>query len=135
MDAINEMPVDFHVIRPQFGPQAQTRIARPQIIQRNRKPHRPIVMQGGLQQLEIIRWRLFRELDDHLTRRNAEVLQQLQGASRLMRRFEQGFRRYVKEQQARQSLLIEASASAFATGNFQLAQASGLAGDGEQGDR
>ncbi len=91
-------------------------------------------MQGGLQQLEIIRRCLFRELDDHLTWRNAEILQQLQGAPRLMGCFEQGLRGHVKEQQARQLLLIEASASAFAAGNFQLAQASGLAGDGEQGD-
>ncbi|MCY1448400.1 hypothetical protein D9M71_650630 [compost metagenome] len=53
----------------------------------------------------------------------------------MMGRFEQGLRGHVKEQQARQLLLIEASASAFAAGNFQLAQASGLAGDGEQGDR
>ncbi|MNC49117.1 hypothetical protein D3C75_982720 [compost metagenome] len=52
-----------------------------------------------------------------------------------MGRFEQGFGGYVEEQQAGQLLFIETSASALAAGNFQLAQTTGLAGDGEQGDR
>jgi hypothetical protein len=69
-------------------------------------------MQGGLQQLEIVGGRLFGEFDHHLARRNAEVVQQLQGTPRLVRGFEQGFRGDVEEQLARQLLLVEASAGA-----------------------
>jgi len=135
MDAVDKVPVDLHVIRPQLGPQTQTRIARAQIIQRNGKPHRTIVMQGRLQQFEIVGRGLFGQFDHHLARRDAEVLQQLQGASGLVGRFEQGFGGYVEEQHAGQLLFIETPTSTFAAGDFQLAQASGLTGDGEQGDR
>jgi hypothetical protein len=54
---------------------------------------------------------------------------------RLVRGFEQGFRGDVEEQLARQLLLVEAPAGAFAAGDFQFAQAPGLAGDGEQCNR
>jgi hypothetical protein len=58
-------------------------------------------MQGGLQELEIIDRGLFGQLDDDLAGRNAEILQELQGTTGLVRRFEQGFGRHVEEQFAR----------------------------------
>ncbi len=135
MNAINEMPVDLHVIRTQFRPQAQARIPCTQVVQRNGKTHRPIVMQSGLQQLKVIDWRLLGELDDHLARRNAQVLQQLQRSSGLVRGFEQGFRRDVEEQLARQLLLIEAATGALSAGDLQFAQSASLSRHGEQCNR
>ena len=92
------------------------------------------MVQGGLQQVEIVGGGLLGEFDHHLARRNAEVAQQLQGAPRLVRRFHQGFRRDIQEQLARQLLLAEASARTFAAGHFQFAEAPGLAGHREQRD-
>jgi len=92
-------------------------------------------MQGGLQQVEIVGGRLLGEFDHHLAGGDAEVPQQLQGAARLVRGFHQGFRRDIEKQLARQLLLAEASACAFAAGYFQFAEAPGMAGHGKQGDR
>ncbi|MNI26247.1 hypothetical protein D3C73_799380 [compost metagenome] len=91
-------------------------------------------MQCGLQQLEVVDRRLFGEFDHHLARRDAEILQQLQGTTRLVGGFEQGFRRNVEEQLAGQLLFVETPASALPTGDLQLAQTTGLAGDCEQCD-
>ncbi|MNT66663.1 hypothetical protein D3C72_2047420 [compost metagenome] len=84
MNAIDEVSIDLHVVRAQLRPQTQAGIAGTEIIQCNGKTHRSIVMQGGLQQLEIVDGRLFGQFDDHLTGRNAEILQQLQCAPRLV---------------------------------------------------
>ena len=46
-------------------------------------------MQRGLQQLEIIDWRLFSQFDNDLAGWNAEILQQLQRTSRLVCGFKQ----------------------------------------------
>ena len=92
------------------------------------------MVQGGLQQVEIVGGGLLGEFDHHLARRNAEVAQQLQGAARLMSGLHQGFGRDIQEQLARQLLLAEASACAFAAGHFQFAEAPGMARHREQGN-
>jgi hypothetical protein len=38
MNAVDEVPVDLHVVRAQLRPQAQARIAGTQVIQGNGKP-------------------------------------------------------------------------------------------------
>jgi len=93
------------------------------------------MVQGVLQQLEIVDRGLFGKLDHHLAGGDAEVLKQLQGTPWLVGGLQQGFRRDVEEQLAGQLLFAEAFAGALPTGNLQLAQAPGLARDGEQRDR
>ncbi|MNZ80868.1 hypothetical protein D3C78_995180 [compost metagenome] len=92
-------------------------------------------MQRVLQQLEIIGRCLFGQLDHHLARRDAELLEHLQGSAGLMAGFEQGFGGDVEKQLAWQPLLAEAAAGAVPAGDLQFAEAPGLAGHGEQGER
>ncbi len=92
------------------------------------------MMQRSLQQVEIVGGRLLGEFDHHLAGWDTEVAQQLQRATRLMRRLHQGFRRDVQEQFARQFLFTEAPACAFTAGDFQFTEAPGMAGHREQGD-
>ncbi len=134
MDAVDEMPVDLHIIGPQFRPQPQARITGAQVVQSNRETHRTIMMQRGLQELEVIDGSLFGQFDHDLAGGNAEVLQQLQCAPRLVCRFQQRLGRDVEKQLARQLLLIEALAGAAAAGQLQFAEAAGLACHGKQRD-
>lgn len=90
MDAVDEVAIDLHVIRTQFRPHPKARIAGAEIVEGDAEAHRAVVMQGLVQQFEIIGRRLFGQLDDHLLGRDAVGIQQLQGAAGLVRRFEQG---------------------------------------------
>ena len=92
VNAVDKVPVDLHVVRAQFGPQPQAGITGAQVIQCDGKTHVAVVVQGGLQQREIVGGRLLGEFDHHLAGRNTEVAQQLQGAPWLMRVLHQGFR-------------------------------------------
>src|SRR3954468_13833617 len=88
-----------------------------------------------VEQAEVIGRRLFGQLDDHAARRYAVALQQLQGAPRRVRCFQQRLRRDVEKQLALQLLFAEAATGRLATGKFELTEASGLAGDSEQVER
>ncbi|MNG12684.1 hypothetical protein D3C84_963100 [compost metagenome] len=118
MDAVDEMPVDLHIVGPQFRPQPQARITGAQVVQGNRETHGPVVMQGCLQELEVIDGGLFGQFDHDLAGGNAEVLQQLQCAPGLVRGLQQRLGRDVEKQLAREFLLIEALAGAAAAGQL-----------------
>ncbi|MNP27145.1 hypothetical protein D3C76_1200360 [compost metagenome] len=135
MDAVDEVTVDLHVVRAQLRPQAQARIAGAEVVEGDGKTHVAVVVQGVEQQLEVVGRRLFGELDHHPAGRHAKLVEHLQGTPGLVLRLEQGFRRDVEEQLAFEVLLAEAPAGALAAGHFQLGQAAGLAGHGEQVDR
>ncbi|MNN49074.1 hypothetical protein D3C81_1635800 [compost metagenome] len=93
------------------------------------------MVQGGIEQVEVFGGGLLGEFDHHPAGRDAEGLQHLQGAPRLVRRVEQGFGGDVEEQQAFEIQCLEAAAGAAPAGHFQFAQAPGVAGHGEQGHR
>ena len=54
VNAVDKVPVDLHVVRAQFRPQPQARITGAQVIQCDGKAHVAVVVQGGLQQREIV---------------------------------------------------------------------------------
>ncbi|MNF82162.1 hypothetical protein D3C84_644610 [compost metagenome] len=89
MNTVDEMPVDFDVIRAQFRPQTQARIPSTEVIQGNRKAHVAVMVQGIEQQLEIVGRGLLGQFDNHPAGRYAEVMEHLQGASGLVLRLEQ----------------------------------------------
>ncbi|MNY03701.1 hypothetical protein D3C86_1363330 [compost metagenome] len=93
------------------------------------------MVQGGVEEGEVLGGRLLGQFDHHLAGRDAIGLQQLQGATGLMARLQQGIRGDVEEQLARQLQFAEASAGTLPAGHFQLAQAPGIACHGEQVDR
>ena len=134
VDAVDEVAVDLHVVGAQLRPQAQAGIARTQVVQGDGEAHGAVVVQGGVEQGEVIGGGVLGEFDDHLARRDAESLQHLQGAARLVGRVQQGFGGDVEEQLAVELQLMEAGAGALAAGHLQFAQPSGVTGHGEQGD-
>ena len=135
VNAVDEMTIDLHVVRAQFRPQTQAGVAGTQIIQGDGKAHGTIVVQRVVEQGEVFGGRLFGELDHHLAGRDAEGLQQLQGAPGLVAGVEQRLRRDVEKQLAFQAQITEASAGALAAGHFQLAEAAGMTRHGEQRQR
>ncbi len=79
MDTLNEMAVDLDVIRPQFDPVPQPRIAGAQVIYRNAKTHIPIMSYRLAHQGIVFNRLLLGELDHHPARINAGNPQKLQG--------------------------------------------------------
>ena len=67
-DALGKVFVQLDIVRAQLGPQAQIGKPLAQVIQRNAKPHVPI-MRGGFAQQGIVAHRPgFGQLDHHLFR-------------------------------------------------------------------
>ncbi|MCY1192772.1 hypothetical protein D9M72_40370 [compost metagenome] len=91
MDAVNEVPVDLHVLGAQLRPQAQAGIARAQIVDGNREAHVAIVVQGIGQQLEVVGGRVLGQLDHHPVGRQANLFEQFQGLARGVVRLQQRF--------------------------------------------
>ncbi|MCY1535777.1 hypothetical protein D9M68_711970 [compost metagenome] len=75
VDAIDEVPIDLHVVRAQFRPHAQARVAGAEVVEGNRKAHGAVVVQGGVEQVEVVGWRLLGQFDNHLAWRYAKGLQ------------------------------------------------------------
>ncbi len=92
-------------------------------------------MQRRIQQFEVIRWRLLGQLDHDLAGRNAERLQQFQSATGLVRGVQQGFRRGIEEQFARQMLLAVATTGVLAAEHLQVVQATAVTCRRQQVDR
>ena len=134
VDAVDEVAVDLHVVRTQLGPEAQAGVAGAEVVQGDGEAHGAVVVQGGVEQLQVLDGGLLGEFDHHLAGRDAEFLQQPQGAPRLVAGFQQGFRRDIEEQLAVQLEVAVAAAGALACQQFQFAQAPRVAGHGEQGD-
>ena len=129
------MAVDLHIVRAQFGPQAQAGIAGAQVIEGDGEAHGAVVVQRRVEQGEILDGRLLGQLDHHVAGRDAEGLQQLQRAAGLVGRFQQRLRRDVEEQLARQLQVAETRAGLASAKQLQLAQATAAAGDAEQCQR
>ena len=129
------MAVDLHVVRAQFGPQAQTGVTGAEVIQSDGETHGAVVVQGGVEQAEVFDRGLFGEFDHHLIRGDADVLQQLERAPGLVAGFEQRLRRDVEKQLAAQLLAAEVAAGALACQQLQFAQAADIARHAEQRQR
>jgi len=117
------------------GSQAQAGIAGAQIVQGDGKAHGAVVVQGAVEQVKILDRGLLGQLDHHPLRCDAATLQQLQGASGLVARFDQRFGRDVQVQRVVAAMTAVAGAGAGTAGHFQFTQPSGIAGHGKQGER
>ncbi|CAH0196464.1 hypothetical protein SRABI70_01637 [Pseudomonas sp. Bi70] len=135
VDAVDEVAIDLHVVGAQFRPQAQARIAGAQVVQGDGKAHVAVVVQGGVEQIEIVGGRLLGQFDHHPAGRDTVGLQQLQGAAWLVIGVKQRIGRDIEKQQAIELLFAEAATGALAAGQLQFAEQAGLAGSGEQGQR
>lgn len=98
MDAVDEVAVDLHVVRTQFRPQAQAGVASAEVVEGDGEAHGAIVVQRGVEQVEVVDGGLFGQFDHHPVRRDPQLLQQLQGAAGRMAGFEEGLRGDVEEQ-------------------------------------
>ncbi|MNE81234.1 hypothetical protein D3C80_1778670 [compost metagenome] len=83
------------------------------------------MVQGAVEQVEVLDWGLLGQLDHHPFRCDAAALQQLQGASGLVAWFDQRFRRDVQVQRVVAAMAAVAGAGASAAGHFQLAEPAG----------
>ncbi len=134
MDAIDEIAIDFHVIRAQFGPQAQAGIACAQIIQGDAEAHRAVVMKRLVQQFKVIGRRLLGQFDDHLIGRNSEGAEQLKRSSRFVCCVKQRFRGSIEKEFAAQGYLAIATTCSFPAAHLKFIEAACVAGRGEQVD-
>lgn len=132
VDAVDEVAVDLHVVGTQFGPQAQAGVASAEVVEGDGEAHGSIVVQCGVEQVEVVDGSLLGQLDHHPVRRDPQLLQQLQGAAGRMAGLEEGFRRDVEEQHGVALDVAEAPEGALPAKQFQFAQPPALARDGEQ---
>ncbi len=132
VDAVDEVAVDLHVVWTQFRPQAQAGVASAEVVEGDGEAHGAIVVQRGVEQVEVVDGGLFGQFDHHPVRRDPQLLQQLQGAAGRMAGFEEGLRRDVEEQHGVALDVAEAAEGALSAEQFQFAQPSALAGHGEQ---